>query len=161
MSKKIFPLAWVTSTAKMGLLVISISLTACGAAAESAADDATSDEAISASSKAWRRDAESAWTSNSSGYPSMTKIARDDLPKSAQRTFDRWAANGETPDAYSWSYKGRIGYFVTQLYNGSDSNITALFDARGTHLATCDSPNGETEWKNVDGSTYDPGTNGS
>jgi hypothetical protein len=142
---------------KIGLVVISMSLAACGGAPGSADEGATSDDALSASSRAaWLRDAESGWASNFSGYPSTTKIAHDGLPGSAQKTFDRWAANGETPDAYSWTYKGRTGYYVSQLYNGSDSNITAIFDAHGTHLATCDSPNGETEWKNVDGSTYDP-----
>jgi hypothetical protein len=147
---------------KIGLVVISVSIAACGGAASSAEDEATANDALSASPKAaWLRDAESAWASNFHGYPSATKIAHAALQGSARKTFDRWAANGETPDAYSWSYKGRTGFYVFQLYNGSDSTITAIFDASGTHLATCDSPNGETEWKNTNGSTYDPSANGS
>jgi hypothetical protein len=147
---------------KIGLVGISMSLAACGAAAGGQEDQGASEEAVSASTRAaWLRDAEYAWASNFNGYPSATKVTRDELPGAAQKTFDRWAPNGNTPEAYEWTYKGRTGYYIFQVYNGSDSTIQAIFDAHGRHLATCDSPNGETKWSNADGTSYDPGIGGS
>jgi hypothetical protein len=137
----------------------SIFLAGCGAApADSTQDESTTDALISRSS--WLKRAELGWVESFKGLPATIEVSRASLPAGAKRGFDKWSTPQSNPvHAYSWTYRGRTGFFLDQLYNGSDSEITALYDANGRLLSTCDSPNGETLWVHPDGTSDDPNPN--
>jgi hypothetical protein len=145
------------NTLRFDFALLSVSLVACGGAPQGAQDESSSSEAI-VSEASWTKKAETAFASDFRGLPQDVPVSRADLPKGAQDDFDNWSTPDSNPvQAYSWTYKGRTGYFLDQRYNGSDSEITAIYDSRGDLLSTRDSPNGETVWVHPNGTSDDPG----